>query len=333
VITANDADGSGCPISPERSSFPGLRGGRRADPETAREGDVVRRVVTLDGRRVSFLTAGPSTASSAILLIHGSGVSAASWVDQLGGLSHASRVVAIDLPGHGDSDPIAKARVEVYAEVAASLVGALGVRSVVVTGHSLGGAVAIALAARLPGTVCGLVLLSSCARLPRVDASWERLLACLPGGLRKILFFATAKKILLAPGASGRATSLAMRELRACRPETILKDLHAAKTMDLTADAARLSVPTLILCGSRDRLTPPAFSQTLKELIPGASLRIIDRVGHMLPLEAPERVNREILVFAGALGSRAHRPSLAVVPAGAGSSFLRRLRDWAWGTA
>src|SRR5260370_42373043 len=97
----------------------------------------------------------------------------------------------------------------------------------------------------------------------------------------KVLFFTVAKKLLCVPGASSRAVSLGMQELRSCRPETILKDVLAARTMDLTDRAARLEVPTLLLCGSRDRLTPPALSEQLSVLIPRARLRTIEGAGHM----------------------------------------------------
>ena len=60
----------------------------------------------------------------------------------------------------------------------------------------------------------------------------------------------------------------------ACRPETILQDVAAAKAMDLTGPATRVDVPTLILVGSQDRLTTPALAQHLSELIPGALLLI-----------------------------------------------------------
>src|SRR3989442_12952480 len=89
-----------------------------------------------------------------------------------------------------------------------------------------------------------------------------------------------------------------MQELRSCRAETILKDLQAAKAMDLTQQATGLDVPTLILCGSQDRLTPPALSADLRGLIPRSRLTLVEGAGHMLLLEVPARGNREVLTFA-----------------------------------
>ena len=291
------------------------------------ESEITRQFVELDGRRVSYLTAGDSAAAPAILLIHGSGVSAGSWVNQLRGLLTAFRVAAIDLPGHGKSDPIPRASVEEYAETVAKFLEALGSGPVLVVGHSLGGAIAIALAAQRPHAVTGLVLLASCAKLPWVDSSWGRLLPYLPGPLWKTFFISTAQKLLFAPGVPGHVVSLGMQELRSCRAETILKDLQAAKAMDLTQQATGLDVPTLILCGSQDRLTPPALSAHLGGLIPRSRLSLIEGAGHMLLLEAPARVNEEVLSFAKSL--MVEVPSLRVVRDRQGRSLVRQLFDYA----
>ena len=291
------------------------------------ESEIARRFVELDGRRVSYLTAGDSAAAPSILLIHGSGVSAGAWVNQLRGSLTAFRVAAIDLPGHGKSDPIPRASVEEYAETVAEFLEALGSGPVLVVGHSLGGAIAIALAAQRPHAVTGLVLLASCAKLPWVDSSWGRLLPYVPGPLWKTFFISTAQKLLFARGVPGHAVSLGMQELRSCRAETILKDLQAAKAMDLTQQATGLDVPTLILCGSQDRLTPPALSADLKGLIPGSRLTLVEGAGHMLLLEVPTRVNEEVLNFAKSL--MVEVPSLRVVRDRRGRSLVRQLFDYA----
>jgi len=291
---------------------------------------VLRRTIQVGGIRISYLTNPHRRASEdpTILLIHGSGVSARSWAPQLEDLGQGLRVLAIDLPGHGDSDAKPEATVQAYADVARALLEALGVGPVFVAGHSLGGAVAVALAGRYPKMVKGLILLSTCAKLPEADGSLGGLLWYLPGPIRKLVFFSMAKKILFAPGARDRAVQVGMEEIRACRPETILKDVAAAKGMNVEEVARGLRIPALILCGSRDKLTPPALSERLNDLIPGSRLLVLDGVGHMLPLEAPERVKRQILEFVGSqegLGPhRLRHPLLERKP-----SIFRRLLEGA----
>ncbi len=260
---------------------------------------IVRNSVGVNGREISCLAVGGSGTGTqpTVLLIHGSGVSARSWTNQLRGLGHALRVLAIDLPGHGESDAISEVRLEGYTDAARGVLDALGTGPVFVAGHSLGGAVAQLLAARHPDAVTGLVLVSTCARLPESNGFLESVYQYLPAPIRKILYFSMTKKILFAPTAPREAILLGMEEIRACRPETILKDLAVARAMDLQDVARGIRVPTLILCGGRDKLTAPALSQRLSELIPGSRLLILERAGHMLPLEVPEWVNREILDF------------------------------------
>ena len=299
--------------------------------EALARAEVDRRFVELGGRRLSYLAAGDSAPPPAIVLIHGSAVSAGYWIHQLRGLRNTSQVVALDLPGHGKSDPIRTPTVDAYAEAVAMFLDVLGIGPAIVVGHSLGGAVAIALTAGRPDMVIGLVLLSSCAKLPQVDGPWARLLPYLPGPLRKLLFFSMAQKLLFAPGVPRGAVSLGLHELQSCRPETILSDLHAAKTMDLSQAATQLDVPTLVMCGSRDKLTPPALSERLRALIPRSRLSLVEGAGHMLLLEVPTRVNQEILDFAASLGVKATTPLSEVAHGRRGGRLLRRLLDWARG--
>jgi 3-oxoadipate enol-lactonase/3-oxoadipate enol-lactonase/4-carboxymuconolactone decarboxylase len=235
-------------------------------------------------------------------------MSARSWESQLQSAPGALRLVALDLPGHGESDAMPRASVEEYAAVVADFLSALDCGPAVVVGHSLGGSIAVALAARRPALVRGLVLIGACVKLPLVDRVGERLVAFLPGPLRRLLFFSMAQKVLFAPDAPAEAISVTMRELRACRPETLMADVRAARAMDLTAPAAALDVPTLVLTGNRDRLTTPALAERLTALIRRSQLRVVDGPGHMLPLEAAARVNREIAAFVESLSASPPAP-------------------------
>jgi 3-oxoadipate enol-lactonase len=287
--------------------------------------EIERHFVELEGGRVSYLMAGRGSASAgpSVLLIHGSGVSARSWVHQLRGVGSVRPVVAIDLPGHGESEPTLPMSVEDYSAIVTLFVEALGMQPIIAVGHSLGGAIAITLAASRPDLVRGLVIVSSCATLPWREGPGERSLRYLPGPVRTILFFAMARKILFGPGASGGALRLGMRELRACRPRTIRNDLRAARAMDVSPEAASLEVPALVLCGSRDQVTPPASSQRLAALIRGSRLRILDGSGHMVLLEAPERVTDEIVRFASDIVPPAPAASLPAA-SGEGDPSIRR---------
>jgi pimeloyl-ACP methyl ester carboxylesterase len=194
-----------------------------------------RRRVGEKGSKISFLASRNSRSGAAqtILLIHGAGMSARSWTHQLLGLSASLQVLAIDLPGHGASDPITDASLNGYTDAVCALLTSLGVGPVFVAGHSLGGSVALALAARRPELVKGLVLLSSCAKAPQHSGAFKTLLGSLPLPIRRMMFFSSARSFLFALGAPNNAVQLALKDLHRCRPETVRKDMAAAQAMDL----------------------------------------------------------------------------------------------------
>jgi pimeloyl-ACP methyl ester carboxylesterase len=272
------------------------------------QANIRRQSVIIDGHNVSYLDSDHSHGRPTLVFVHGSGMSARYWSDQLRALEGTARVLAIDLPGHGESDDAATPGLALYADVTAAVLDALGAWPAIAIGHSLGGAVAITLAARRPDEVSGLVLLSACARLPPVSTPIQWLWGSLPPTLRRVLFFVTAKNLLFAAGASPAAVALGMQELHACRPHTLAADVAIARSVDLTHVAGALRVPTLILCGSRDRITPADLSRHLHASITGSALQIVEGAGHMLLIEASAVVNCAIAAFAAALMQRSPAP-------------------------
>jgi len=273
-----------------------------------------RRHVGESGSRISFLIArSPSSrAPQTILLIHGAGMSARSWTQQLRGLSASHRVLAMDLPGHGASDAVAESSLSSYADAACTLLTTLGIGPVFVAGHSLGGSVALALAEHRPELVKGLVLMSSCVRAPLHSGAFKALLGALPSPIHRMMFFSSARSFLFALGAPNRAVRLALRDLHNCRPETVRKDMAAAQAMNLEEAARSVRIPTLVLCGTSDMITPLRLSEKLTSLIPSSRLSVVDNAGHMLPLEASERVNQEILEFVASVEEDKTRQSISL---------------------
>ena len=94
------------------------------------------------------------------------------------------------------------------------------------------------------------------------------------------------------------------RELLAsCPADTSQEALAPLFGFDLTADLPRITQPTLVVCGSRDLITPPAESRRIHELIAGSRLEILEDAGHMLMLERTEEVDALILDFAREVGT------------------------------
>ncbi len=270
-------------------------------------GPIVRRSFEVSGRRVSYLTVdGPQTAD-VLLLIHGAGVSARTWVNQLRHFARIGTPVAIDLPGRRESDPVPQPTLDIYADTAHQLLEILGNAPAFVAGHSLGGAVAQLLARRHPERVKGLILMSTCAKVPPGDGA-DRLLGFVPVPFRRVVFLSAVRKLLLAPSASIDAIGLTLDEIGGCPTRTIRDDTAIGRAMDMSDVARALRVPTLVLCGARDRLTAPELSRQLGEMIVESRLQIVPAAGHMLPLEAPDVVNRAISEFVASVDRDAAVP-------------------------
>jgi pimeloyl-ACP methyl ester carboxylesterase len=246
--------------------------------------------------RTSYLRCpNPAGRDDTILLIHGAGMNARTWSSQLRGLSAEHDVIAVDLPGHGASRLPDEAGMDEYVEAASAVLQDRG-GPVTIAGHSLGGAVALALAARKPDRLKGVMLISTCMKLSHANRRVDELLHALPMPLRKVLLDASMHA-MFGPGASGQAVQHGLQDLLACSPAAVDRDIEIARSMDLEEAARSLRIPVRLLCGSADSVTPVSASQYLLDLIPGAKLEVVHAAGHMLPLERPDTVGDRILQF------------------------------------
>ena len=90
--------------------------------------------------------------------------------------------------------------------------------------------------------------------------------------------------------------------------ETIHGDFTACSRLDITAAITGIRVPTLVICGAEDKMTPPAMSEYLRDNIPGAVLALIPEAGHFAMLENPDKFNITLTDFVNSLPQRAGKP-------------------------
>lgn len=226
-----------------------------------------------------------------LVLVHGSGCSADSWRYQVKGLSRYLEVVALDLPGHGGTKAMPDPSVGRYASTVEGLIEHTGPRRVFLGGHSMGGAVALQVALERPELPKGLILIGTTAFLDTLALTPDILLwaaAAVPHKFKGMFF---------SRGATDEALAIARGDVRRCSLETVLGDFSTCRGFDVRDQLKRLKLPTLILCGSEDRITPPRHSKQLHRAIRNSVFLLIPKSGHMLPLEAPVQVNAAIRDF------------------------------------
>jgi len=240
-------------------------------------------------------------AGSPVVLLHGLGGNAASWEAQLDGLSDRHRVVAWDAPGYGGSDdhPAREPTVEHFADALVALLDALGLDMVDLVGHSMGGALAAAFAARWSSRVRRLVL--SCTRAafagPHAAAFQERL-----GELRTLSTAEFGRR--RAAGMAAAATPPAIFDRLAAvagevRPAGYAAAVHLLSRTDNRATLPLLDRPCLVIAGAEDRIAPRDAAEELARLIPGARLEIVGKAGHAPYLEQADAYNALLRGFFG----------------------------------
>ena len=236
--------------------------------------------IGVGGERLHYRIQGDRarTGGPALVLIHGAGGNLMHWPAALR-RAPGQLVCALDLPGHGRSGGRGRTAIAAYAEVVREFGRALGLTPYVFCGHSMGGAIGLELALRYPAELAGLVLVSSGARL-RVA----------PQLLQGILTDFDATVELLAAWAHGEhvnANTLQVyrRRLREVDPLIAHGDFLACDAFDRRADLAGLALPTLVICGEADQMTPVKYSRYLAEHIRGAELVIVPGGGHMVMVE------------------------------------------------
>jgi pimeloyl-ACP methyl ester carboxylesterase len=298
---------------------------RLPDADAARALDapmhIDRRLETHDGGSLYIVEAGDQSLPP-IVLSHGVTLSVRTWFYQLEQLpSEGFRTIAFDHRGHGLSDlGDAGHSLENLAEDVKTVVLGLDLHDAVLVGHSMGGVAIQEFVTRFPELaaerVAGIVLLSTLAytafgsRSTRTKARIEKLTKRTPDASwlweRRNLGLLAAR---LGFGTNPHPShvELVRRMMADCAPETRRDAPRVLIGLDLTKALPNVRIPTLVIGGTADALTPPSEARRIAGLVPGARLELLEGGGHMLMLERTEQVNRLIVDFARDVRSGALR--------------------------
>jgi len=230
-----------------------------------------------------------------IIFLHGVGSDKSVWAPQLEYFGRTRRSVAFDYPGYGDSDPAPKGTTrDDFARAILASLDALGIADAHVCGLSLGGVIAIALHAVAPKRCRSLILADTFAIHPDGRAIFERSVA----GSQNLRAMAEARvDVLLAQPADTGHRSDTVETMSRIDPAAYRIGAEAVWLADQRDRAAAIDVPTLVICGSEDKPTPPALSHALVELISGARYAEIAGAGHLTNVEKADEFNALVEQF------------------------------------
>lgn len=245
-----------------------------------------------------------------LLLLHAFPLSRRMWQPQLAGLADSCRLLAPDLPGFGDAresggGAAAACLMEDMAAAAVARLDEAGVAAAVVCGLSMGGYVALALYEVFRERVRGLVLADTRAAADDEAGRGRRLesaRAVESGGPPALAALASSLvPRLIAPRTRTTRSELVAwlhREIAAAPPAGVAAAQRGmAERPDRTHLLPRIAVPTLVVVGEEDEITPPAESVILRDRIPGARLVTVAGAGHLSSLEQPEAWNAALREF------------------------------------
>jgi len=262
-----------------------------------------RRVFTCNMTTINYLDPNPA-GHPAVLLLHGLGADASSWILQLPALTWGGfRPVATDAPGFGRSPYDGRGwSIQSVAAQMAGLLEDLQTGPVHIVGLSMGGTIAQQFTLDYPRLTRSLVLVSTFAILrPHTVKGWyyflKRFFLVNTLGLAAQARV-VAKTVFPAPGQEQLCKILSETISRA-NPRAYRKAMASLGRFNSLKRLGEIKVPTLVVTGADDTTVPPNRQRMLVEGIPEARQVVIPEAGHAVPVDQPERFNRELLAFLG----------------------------------
>ena len=252
--------------------------------------------LTVNGAQTFVATGGKPFDKTlpAVVLLHGAGFDHSTWALHSRWFAHHGySVLAPDLPGHGRSKGEALASIAEMADWTAALLDAAGASKARLVGHSMGSLIALETAARHPDKVAGLSLIGTAATM---TVGPDLLKAAEANDVAAIdmvsiwgLGFKAELGGSLAPGLWMHQG--AQRVLQATAPGVLYRDLNACNAyQNALAAAAQIRVPTTVILGERDMMTPAKAGKALAAGISGARTIVLPGAGHMMMVEQPDEL-------------------------------------------
>ena len=264
--------------------------------------------VAVDGINTHYVEAG---AGQPLLLIHGLGASVVTWRDNIGPLAESFRVIALDLPGHGDSDKpdIDYASPTIVRHIA-RFMEAIGIEKTAIVGNSVGGALGLMVALAHPELVSSLVLVDS-AGLGKEISTWVKLLSIPPlgrllesaklRGTKFLLYNVFHDPSLASPELLEELYR--SRQMRGAK-EAIVRVIHNTVGLRgvrddhvLIDELKDLPMPTMVVWGAQDRIFPVSQAYRAADSSPQTVIKVFEECGHWPHMEKATAFNSAVTKF------------------------------------
>ena len=256
----------------------------------------------INGIAINFTEKGPKDGIP-VIFIHGFPFDSTSWDLQLTAVAEKFRSIALDLRGYGESETgDGQYAIEFFVDDVFALMDELKLSKAILCGLSMGGYIALRAIEKASERVLGLVL---CDTRSEADTN--------EGKLKRFNTLKTLKKEGIPAFADPLLKTIFADETIRLKPKIFEKIrskilklspiaigggiLALASRSDTTEYLENISVPTLIIVGEKDIITPPIVAQSMHEKISHSALAIIPHAGHLSNVENPEDFNRHLLDF------------------------------------
>ena len=276
----------------------GVKGGVRQIMPTTRRIQKARNMIARKQDGIAFLAGhwplDPHRPT--LVFIHGASQQGSFWQAQVDGLYGVANTVAVDLPGHGNSDGDGFRQVSDFARSVMDFIEAINAPSPIPCGLSLGGAIALHLLIHHGDRLKAGILANTGARLKVQPAIIETVERDYNAHLKALIEYAVAQV--------NRANEDVCQKVLACAtagPMVTANDFRACDAFDVSDQVSQISAPVLVLSAVHDMLTPVKYANWTAANIDGARHVSFDGAGHMSPIERPEAFNDAIASFLASL--------------------------------
>jgi 3-oxoadipate enol-lactonase len=258
--------------------------------------------IQLNDINVSYLTDGTEHAET-ILFVHGFPLDKSMWLHQLNAFKTDFRVIAPDLRGHGETTIGDQAfSISLFADDLIGLMDALELEKVILCGLSMGGYTALNAVLRFPERFSALILTDTSCKADTPEAREKRMQTIMDieqNGVEK--YADESLKRLFAPESlvyKTDETEAVRNMILNTTKNSLFNSLKAlASREESCSKLSMINIPTLVITGQSDIITPPEIAEFMHQHLPDSRLHLLEDAGHMSNMENPDGFNEQLWMF------------------------------------